>query len=80
MSSKKNRILFPVEINCWYKTLNNEDLYQVRFRSAGLYEVVSYYNSCVLVSGSLNDCRRFISNNCFDHDSFIQRMVNKYGN
>lgn len=79
MSSKKDRILFPVEVNCWYKTLNHEDLYQVRFRSAGRYEVVSYYNSCVLLSGSLNDCRRFISNNCADHDSFIQRMVNKYG-
>lgn len=78
MSSKKNRILFPVEVNVWYKLLDNTDLYRVVFVAPGVYEVASYYNACTIFRGSMNACKKFITHSCQDHATFIQRMVNHY--
>lgn len=76
--SNKRKPLWPVDINCWYKTTDQKELYKVVFRSAGRYEVISYYNGNVILSGSMNDCKRFVANSCGDHISFMQRMANAY--
>ena len=76
--ANKKKPLWDVSINSWYSTQDHRDLYKVVFRSAGRYAVISYSRGHDMRTGSMNDCKRFITSSCEDHISFMQRMANRY--
>ena len=77
--SNKHKPLWDVDINCWYTTFDNKDLYKVVFKSPSYYNVIRFYDGEAVFSGSVTQCKKFICSSCYSHDAYVQRAVNLNG-
>lgn len=59
------------DINCWYMSNDYQDLYSIRKEGPGLYKIVKFFNCEGIFSGTITECKLFISKICMDHYSYI---------